>query len=133
MLKITLALFLMAHGLVHAGLAAAPNPADANSKSGAFFTSVDRSWLLAELGVTETAVFWTGIILVILSTIGFALTGLGIWGVVGLSTIWQMLALFSAFISLLLLILFWHPWLPVGVLINIGVLTMLLWTRWSPR
>lgn len=133
MLKITLALFLMAHGLVHAGLAVSPNPADATSTPGVFFTAVDRSWLLAKLGVTETAVFQTGILLVILSTIGFVLTGLGIWGVVGLSIIWRILAFISASTSLLLLVLFWHPWLPVGVLINIGVLAMLLWTRWSPR
>ena len=56
MLKIALAFLLMAHGLVHAGLAAAPNPDDANSTPGAFFTAVDRSWLLAKLGVSETAV-----------------------------------------------------------------------------
>jgi hypothetical protein len=130
MLKILLALFLMAHGLVHAGLAAAPNPDGPTSKPGAFFTAVDRSWLLPQLGLTEPAVHWIGITLVALSTLGFVLAGLGIFGVAGLSTIWQTVAVISAIFSLLLLILFWHPWLPVGVLINIVTLVVLPFTNW---
>lgn len=101
MLKITLALFLMAHGFVHVGLAAAPNPDVPNSKPGAFFTAVNRSWLLPQLGLTETAVYWIGISLVALSTLGFVLAGLGIWGVVRLSAIWRMIAIVSAIFSLL--------------------------------
>jgi hypothetical protein len=31
---------------------------------------------------------------------------------------------------LVLLILFWHPWLPVGVLIDIGTLIVLLLVKW---
>ncbi len=127
MLKIALAVFLIAHGLVHAGLAAAPNPADPNAKPLAFFTAVERSWLLPRLGMGVTAVHWIGIILVALSTLGFILTGLSILGVAGLSTIWQTVAIISAIFSLLLLLLFWHPWLPVGVLIDIVVLITLLW------
>ncbi len=60
MLKIALAIFLIAHGLVHAGLAAAPNPADPNAKPLAFFTAVERSWLLPRLGMDGTAVYWNG-------------------------------------------------------------------------
>ena len=132
MLKIALPLFLIAHGLVHAGLAAAPNPNDPTSKPGAFFTAVERSWLLPQLGLNATAVQWIGIILVALSALGFALTGLGLFGVAGLSAAWRGAAIFSACVSLLLLILFWHPWLPVGPLIDIGVLVALLWMKWPP-
>ncbi len=129
MLKIALAIFLIAHGLVHAGLAAAPNPADPNAKPLAFFTAAERSWLLPRLGMGETAVHWVGVTLVALSTLGFVLAGLGIFGVAGLSTIWQTVAIISAMPSLLLLILFWHPWLPVGVLIDMVVLIALLWVK----
>ncbi|MCP4415027.1 MAG: hypothetical protein GY805_00295 [Chloroflexi bacterium] len=129
MFKMTLAIFLIAHGLVHAGLAAAPNPADPNAKPGAFFTAVERSWLLPRLGMGITAVHWIGIILVALSTLGFVLAGLGIFGVAGLSAIWRTIAIISAISSLLLLILFWHPWLPIGVLIDIVVLIALLWMK----
>jgi len=132
MLKIALGLFIIAHGLVHAILAVAPNPSDTNAKPGTFFTTVDRSWLLPQLGLSASAVQWVGIILVALSTLGFVLAGLGIFGVAGLSAIWRTLAIISSCISLVLLILFWHPWLPVGVLIDIGILIALLWAKWPP-
>lgn len=132
MLKTALALFIIAHGLVHAILAMAPNPADADAKPGAFFTAAERSWLLPQLGLNAATVQWIGIVLVVLSTLGFVLAGLGIFGVAGLSTIWRMVAIFSAWVSLLLLVLFWHPWLPVGVLIDIGALVALLLVNWPP-
>jgi hypothetical protein len=132
-LKIALALFIIAHGLVHAGLAAAPDPVDPDAKPGAFFTAVERSWLLPRLGLNPSTVQWAGIILVALSTLGFVLAGLGIFGVAGLGAVWRSIAIFSACVSTLLLVLFWHRWLPVGVVINIGILVALLWAQWPPE
>jgi hypothetical protein len=129
-MKIIIALFLIAHGLVHAGLAAAPNPDDPDSTPGAFFTSPERSWLLPKVGLSEAAVRWVGIILFVLATSGFVLAGLGVFGVPGLSTIWRTAAVVSASVSLLLLVLFWHLWLIIGVLIDIGILVALLWANW---
>jgi hypothetical protein len=128
--KIYLAIFIIAHGLVHVGLAAAPNPADPIAKPGFFFTALERSWLLPQLGLNASAARWIGIIFVGLSTLGFLLAGLGIFGIPGLSIIWRTIAIISACISLLLLTLFWHPWLLVGVLINMGILIALLWINW---
>jgi hypothetical protein len=130
MLKIALGIFIIAHGLVHTILAIAPNPADPDAKPGAFFTASERSWLLPQLGLNASTIQWIGIILVGLSTLGFVLAGLGIFGVTGLSTIWRTVAIISAIISLLLLITFWHPWLPIGVLIDIGTLVALVWAKW---
>jgi hypothetical protein len=36
----------------------------------------------------------------------------------------------SAGLSLLLLVVFWHPWLFVGALLNIGILISLLVAHW---
>jgi len=130
MLKIVLAIFLIAHGLVHSILALAPTPGDPDAKPGAFFTAVERSWLLPQLGLNAATIRWIGIILVALSTFGFILAALGILGVPGLSTIWRTTAVASACVSLLLLILFWHSWLVVGVLIDVGILIALLWVDW---
>ena len=132
MLKIALGIFVIAHGLVHTILAIAPNPADPDAKPGAFFTASERSWLLYPLGLNATAIQWIGIVLVALSTLGFVLAGLGIFGVAGLSAIWRTVAIVSSFVSLLLLILFWHPWLPVGVLIDVAILLSIIWAKWPP-
>jgi hypothetical protein len=126
-------LFLIAHGLVHSGLAAAPNPYDSDPKPGTFFTATTRNWLLPKLGFQDAVVQWVGIVLVALTTIGFIVAGLGGLGVSGISTIWRTVAIASSYVSLLLLILFWHPWLVVGVLIDIGVLVSLLWANWPPE
>ena len=129
-MKIIIALFLIAHGLVHVGLAAAPNPDDPDAKPGAFFTSPERSWLLPQVGLNDTTVRWVGIVLVVLATLGFVLAGLGVYGVPGLSEIWRTVAVVSAVVSLLLLVLFWHLWLIVGVLLDFGILVALLWANW---
>jgi hypothetical protein len=130
MWKILFALFLVAHGLVHAGLAAAPDPSDPDAKPFAFFTSSRRSWLLPRLGLSSSIIQWLGIILVALATLGFVLAGLGVFGVPGLVLVWRTVAVISACVSLMLLILFWHLWLLVGVLIDIAVLVALLWLNW---
>jgi hypothetical protein len=130
MLKIALGIFLMAHGAVHAILAVAPNPGEEEARPGAFFTAVDRSWLLPQLGLDAGVIRWIGIILVALSALGFILAGLGVLGVPGLSAVWRSVAIGSSCLSLLLLILFWYPWLIVGVAIDIAVLLMLIWAKW---
>ena len=130
MLKTILSIFIIAHGLVHGILAAAPDPADPTAKPGTFFTAVERSWLLPQLGLNAVTIHRIGIVLVVLSTLGFVLAGLGIWGVAGLSSIWRAIAIVSASISLLLLVLFWHSWLPIGVMIDIATLVALLWAKW---
>jgi hypothetical protein len=129
-MKILLAVFLILHGMVHAILAAAPIPNEPDSNPGAFFTNSTRSWLLPRLGLNDTAIQWIGIILVILAALGFILAGLGVIGVPGLNDVWRTVAVVSACVSLLLLIVFWHTWLMVGVLIDIGILIALLWLDW---
>ena len=132
MVNVLFAIFLILHGLVHAGLFAAPDPNDPDSKPGAFFTSPERSWLLSRLGLNPSIVKWLGIILVVLATLGFVLAGLGVFGVPGLVGIWRTITVVSAIVSLLLLVLFWHPWLIVGLLIDAGLLIVLQWGNWSP-
>ncbi len=132
MLNIGLALFLVAHGLVHSILAIAPTPSDPDATPGTFFTAVERSWLLPQLGLAAPTIRWIGLLLVALSTLGFILAGLGILGVPGLSGVWRSIAVVSSSGSLLLLILFWHPWLIIGVLIDIGILVSLLIVKWPP-
>lgn len=86
--------------------------------------------MFQKLGLDPGFVRLVGIILVALSTLGFVLSGMGTLGVPGLSEIWQAAAGFSAAVSLILLILFWHPWLVVGVLIDIGLVVLTCLNSW---
>lgn len=129
-MKIIIGLFLIAHGLVHVGLAAAPDPNESESKPGAFFTAPQRSWLLPQLGLKPAAIRRIGILLVVFTTLGFVLAGLGVFGVPGLAELWRTSAVVSAVLSLLLLLLFWHPWIILGVLIDVGIIFSLVWADW---
>jgi hypothetical protein len=114
MFRILIGIFLIAHGLVHSGLVAAPIPNDPNSKPGAFLADASRSWLLSSIGLSTSAIRITGIVLVALATLSFLAAGLGVLGVSGLNSIWRTMTVISACLSLILLIVFWHPWLVVG-------------------
>jgi len=130
MLRTIFDLFLIAHAVAHAGLAAAPIPDDPDPKPGAFFAEVSRSWLFQKLELDAAVVKKIGIILVILTVLGFIIAGLGGLGIPGLNKIWSTAAGLSAGVSLILLILFWHPWLIVGVLIDLGLFLVLFVGKW---
>lgn len=123
-------IFLIAHAIAHAGLAAAPVPEDPEPKPGAFFTAPARSWIFQRIEIDSIPVQKIGVILVILSVLGFILAGLGALGVPGLMGIWQTTAAVSAIVSLILLVLFWHPWLILGVVIDIGLVVLTCLNSW---
>ncbi len=130
MLRTLIGIFLIAHGLVHSGLAAAPIPNDPSSKPGAFFTAPTRSRWLSRIGMSEASIRIVGLTLVGLATLIFLLTGLGVFGIPGLQAIWQTLAIVAAIFSLLLLGLFWHSWLVVGVILDLGILVSSFLALW---
>ncbi len=130
MLRTFFGLFLIAHAVAHAGLAAAPIPDNPDPKTGAFFTKVSRSWLFQKLELDGAVVKKIGIILVILTVLGLIIAGLGGLGILGLNKIWSTAAVLSAGLSLILLILFWHPWLIVGVLIDPGLFLVSFGSKW---
>jgi len=130
MLRTIFGLFLIAHAVAHAGLAAAPIPDDPNPKPGAFFTEVSRSWLFQKLELDPAIIRMIGIFLVVLTVLGFIIAGLGGLRIPGLSQIWSTAAGLSAGVSLILLILFWHPWLIVGVLIDLLLFLVLFLNKW---
>jgi hypothetical protein len=130
MLKTILGIFLIGHGIAHAGLASAPDPSESDSAPGAFFTQKERSRLFQYLDLDPILVQRVGIVLVVISVLGFILVGMGVLGVPGLEMIWQGLALISAAASLILLILFWHPWIILGVVIDIGLFLLVVLNSW---
>ncbi len=136
-LRIIFAIFLIAHGLMTMSLATVPVPAPGALRT-PYFSSwwradIDSAWPVSQLGLSSVMVRTAGWVLWLAVVILFAAAGLGLLGVPGLNTLWQLLAAISAVLSLTLLALYWHPWLVLGVLLNIGILSGVFagwFTRW---
>ena len=110
--RLLLAGFLIAHGLIHAVIYAIPKDPD---KPAPFDPS--HSWALAAVHVAERPARTFGVRVSWLATLLFA--GAGIALVVH-SSLWRSIAVCAAVLGLLLKGLFFHPWLIIGVLIDIG-------------
>ncbi len=122
LVRIVLGVLLVAHGLVHLlWLARSDNPA--------WPFRLDRSWLVSEAIRKPVAV-----VLIPLIVAGFALLGLAVWGVPGLTSIWPVLAIGAAVASLAALVLFWDRQLLWGVAIDVALIVVALWhPAWTDR
>ena len=123
--KLLLGFLFAAHGVIHLGYVT-PAPSDPN-----YPFSLDKSWLVAGVGLNESFVHTLGTLLAILTVAGYALAGLSAAGIVVPHAWWQSLTIVASVASLLLLIFFWHNWLIVGVLIDIALLALIA-TNWQP-
>ena len=123
--RILIALFLIAHGWIHYSLTKVPTPAPDALRTpfwpGLGRADIDPLWLASRLGLAPATVRVIGIILWIATVAGFCIAGLALIILPGQPMIWQTTAVFGATASLLLLIFYWHPWLVMGVLINLAV------------
>jgi hypothetical protein len=133
-LRIFIVVLLAAHGLVHASLSWVPLPA-ATGPHTPFWPSwwrdaVDPAWPISRLGLEAPAIRALGWALWLAVLLGFAAAGLGLLGVPALSGAWHILAAVSAGLSLFQLVLYWHPWLVVGALLDLAILGAVVWPRW---
>ncbi len=131
------AIFLIAHGLVTMSLSTVPVPVPGALHTPYFpawwRNNVDSTWPASRLGLPDGLVRTAGWILWMAALVLFATAGAGLLGIPGLNAVWQIMAAVGAIISLVLLALYWHPWLFIGVLLNIGILVGVFagwFTRW---
>lgn len=129
-MKTIVAIFLILHGLVHGILALTPNPDAPEAIFADFFS---RSWLLSRLGLSESAGKPIALVLAAIATIGFIATGLALLDIIVPFDWWRTLVAVSAVISLLLLVLFWHRYLIVGIAIDVVILAAVMLTNWTPE
>ena len=119
--------FLILHGLIHASyLSPRPKLADAS----AWPFNLSQSWALP--GVAEVVVRPVGAVLCLVTVVALVAAGLSVLGFLVLQAWWRPLTLASMTVSLLFLFLYWHPWLVVGVFLNVVILAALVWARWTP-
>ena len=111
-----IAALLIAHALIHVAIYAPPTAADAPFDPG-------HSWLVAGPRRARP---------LLLTLAYFAATAFAVAGVALVSHVewWRLPAVIGAGSSLALLVLFFNPWLTVGVAINVAVIVVLAQTDW---
>jgi hypothetical protein len=101
-----------------------------------------RSWLFPSLATRTAAliasVFW------LLATLGFIAAALSFWGVLIAPDAWRQLAVVSAVISTVGIVLFSATWpgapsrrqstldVVIALVVNLAVFVALLWLNWPP-
>ena len=119
-MNILFGLFLFMHGLIHASYLA-PNPDDPK-----YPFALNKGWFANWIGNISTPI---GIALVSLTLAVFALAGLAVLGTPIIADIRGHLIAVGAICSLATLILYWHPWLTLGIAVDI-VLLLIVRQQW---
>jgi len=128
-LGLLIAGFLLAHAAIHVGFIAPPPPATADGPAWPFAT--DRSWLVTRLGLDMALLRWLAVALVAATIAGYALAALTALGFLP-AAIWPAAIAIGSFASLGLLAACFHPWLLLGVVIDVALLWSCLVVGWQP-
>jgi len=131
LIRTLIAIFFIAHGLIHTALTIAP-PANATTPRMAYWpalwhTDTDPAWLAVKLGLNVGFIRLAGTLLVVGAALSFLLTALGLLGVPGLNVIWQPLGFAAGLCSLLCFVFFWHPWFVAGAALSAASLALIVW------
>ncbi|TDB37912.1 MAG: hypothetical protein D9V44_07640 [Actinobacteria bacterium] len=124
MATIAFGVFLLMHGVIHLGWIT-PKPADLNYP---FVTSGSK--LLPF--IPEKVLGPLAAVLVVLIVVSFTLAALGMFGVPVLAQIWRLPATVGAVLSLIMCVVFWHPWFIMGPLLDVAILAAVV-MGWPSR
>jgi hypothetical protein len=130
LLRLLFAAFLLAHGAIHASFLAPRPPATAGGPTWPF--EVARSWVLTPLGIQPETTRLLARALVAATIAAFALAALAAVGFIS-AELWGPASAAGAVTSVALLVLFFQPWLVLGVVIDFGLLWAVLIAGWSPE
>lgn len=129
MTKLLVALFLLAHAAIHASYVSPRPPATAGGPAWPF--ELGRSWLLSPLGASPDATRIVGTALLAVTLAAFALAAVSALGVVP-TAVWMPAVVIGSVASLGLLGLFFHPWLVLGMAIDIVLIWVVSVANWQP-
>jgi hypothetical protein len=131
MVKLIIAGALLLHGLGHGGALGALIWIEARPGTDTGAWHAARSWLSTELpagtAATVASAFW------IVALIGFVATALGFWGIGLPGEAWRPLAVVSALVSMLGIVLFFGTWPMFNTLAALAMNVAVLGMRWPPE
>lgn len=133
-MRIAVMILLLIHGLITAAQAGAsfkPTEGVANPNWLSWWpVNLGQSWLFKQLGLEKSIVGIFAGILWIGAGLCLVAAALGLFGFIIPISSWRLLAGLGAIVSLVLFILYAHPFYIVGIGANLAVLLVLLWAKW---
>ncbi len=134
MLRLVIGGVLLVHGLGHGGALGALLWIRFRPRASTGDWAAARTWLMpsmpAETAATLASVFW------IAALVGFVIAALSFWGVVLPTDVWRSVALGSAVVSMIGIVLFFGTWpafnTVAALAVNVAVLVA-VWLRWPPQ
>ena len=133
-MKILMAVLLIIHGfIVSAQSSGSFNPVGGVQNPpwlNWWPANLGQSWLLLTLGVERTLIARAGGFLWLIAGITLVGAGLGVLGVIVPPPWWRTLALCGAVLSLLILVIYLHPFYGIGTAASIILLISLLREQW---
>jgi hypothetical protein len=127
--RLALAGVLVVHGVIHVGFVTTRPAPTAGAPPWPF--DLDRSWLLTRAGVSVPTARLIGRLLVTVAVAAFLVSALG--ALAWLPAAWfGLAAAVGAVASLVLLLAFFHPWLVIGVAIDVVLLWGVVVAGWMP-
>jgi hypothetical protein len=136
-MKILIIILLILHGLIVAGQsagsfgAAIPNEIPNPSLVSWYPVNMGRSWLFTSLGWERSLLAYrVGGLLWQAGGILLLAAGLSILGILVPVDLWRELAVAGSVVSLLMLLVYFHPLMIVGTASSLTVLIALVWFHW---
>jgi len=119
MVRVIAGLFLIAHGLVHLSYVTS-KPKDA---AASYPFVPEERWFPRALGLGPSAAKTVAGTLAVACAIAFAIAGIAL---LLDAALWQPAAVVASLISLVLMVLFFHPWLVLGIAIDVAIIGSVL-------
>ena len=129
-MKLLLAAFLAAHGLIHISYLTPAPPRTAGGPEWPF--ELARSWLVTGAGLDPGVARAAGTALVALTVALLVTAALAAVGWIVPTGWWPATALAGAVASAAVLIVFFHPWLALGLVIDLAIAWAVLVAGWRP-
>jgi hypothetical protein len=129
-MKLFLAAFLAAHALIHVSYLTPAPPATASGPQWPF--DLGGSWLVTGAGMDPNLIKPLGAALVVVTAVLLLTAALATGGWIVPADLWPAAVAGGAISSALLLALFFHPWLVLGLAIDAVLLWVTLVSGWLP-
>lgn len=125
-MRLIIGILTIFHGVITIILGFAPNPYSTSYSLGEFWTEYAGSWLLADLGLTNTTISLIAIVLSLLAGISLILAGMGILEIINFGSLIEEFVFMAILLCLILFIVFFFPLALISIAFNLLLILYLM-------